>query len=244
MVKARSIWAGFFIPMAKVKPTTLVSDFVGKEGGKLSGICYSHNHYGLYVKTWKKPANPQTAYQTAVRNNYGLIVEAWQGLSNSQYQTWFDLSITQSFSNRLGESSELSAWNLFVKLNTNLLLTGGAIQLIAPVPAVFHNYSLFSFSYSSIRSVFIVTPIVGVSDSFVKYIISLSKPFSPGKHYMKENFAIFGVSRGVFNVTLASYITRFPDSPSPIGLKVFCNIIAVDTRSGLSVPRLQLNIVL
>lgn len=230
--------------MAKVKPTTLCSDFVGKEGGKLSGICYSHNHYGLYVKTWKKPTNPRTAYQTAVRHNYSLIVAAWKGLNNSQYQTWFDLSSNTSFSNRLSEPCNLSSWNLFVKFNTNLLLCGLPISLVAPIPAVFNHYSLFSFSYSSISSMFSITPIVGISDSYVKYIFSLSKPFSPGKHYMKENFAIFGVSTGVFNVSLASYILRFPTSPSPVGLKVFCNIVAIDSRSGASVPRLQLNIVL
>ena len=121
--------------MGVVKYSALVSDISGKVGGNI----FSRNGSGSYVKTFKKPINPNTTKQQTVRAQMATLVASWKSLTPAQQQLWIDIAPQYPYQNRMGESSTYTGQQLYIKLNMNLQVVGATLLTTPKVPAVFSN---------------------------------------------------------------------------------------------------------
>jgi len=114
--------------MAIMRPGPLA----GQLSGRVGGIVFSRNRGGDYVRNGPSPINPQTAYQTAVRNALGLASAGWDGLTDAQRVAWVAWAQSNPVQNRIGESIRLQGNAAFVALNSRLAYEGTAIVATPP----------------------------------------------------------------------------------------------------------------
>lgn len=96
--------------MALIKPGPMVSEARGTVGGSV----FSRNRYGLYVRKWSKPTNPNTPAQIAARSNLGNCSQLWRGLQEIDRIRWIDYAAGTPVTNKLGEVVYLSGFQWFV----------------------------------------------------------------------------------------------------------------------------------
>ncbi len=116
--------------MAITRPGSIV----GQVSGRIGGLVFSRNRGGDYVRNGPSPTNPQSSYQTAVRNALSLASAGWDTLTDSQRAAWVSWAQDHPVRNRLGESIRLQGNAAYVQLNSRLAYLGTAI-VVAP-PAV------------------------------------------------------------------------------------------------------------
>ena len=96
-----------------------VNCFVSDMRGKLGDVIYLRRNGQLLTKSYKKPHNPQTSYQTAVRNNWASLLSAWGSLTDTSRFTW-KFAATQIFiSNNTGIKFHPTAQQLYLSYNQN-----------------------------------------------------------------------------------------------------------------------------
>jgi len=86
--------------------------------GSLAGNTYARNRYGNYVRARTKPTNPNTANQVAIRASMAEITTRWsQTLTAAQRTAWNLYGTNVAMTNRLGETTNLSGFNHYIRSN-------------------------------------------------------------------------------------------------------------------------------
>lgn len=88
--------------------------------GRSKGTVFQRN--GIRRNFAMSP-NPQTPFQTIIRNYFGSFSSLWRTLTVSQQTLWRNLKMT--ITNRVGVSKNISGKEVYVRLNTNLAIIGG-----------------------------------------------------------------------------------------------------------------------
>lgn len=101
-----------------------MSAIVADASGKVGGNVFSNNRGGSYVRSWKKPTNPNTPKQAAQRGIFGTVATQWRELTEGQRQTFLANADNYPYVNRLGETKVLTGAQLYQKLNSVLLNAG------------------------------------------------------------------------------------------------------------------------
>lgn len=107
--------------MAKIKYSALVTDM----RGKLNGSVMSQNRSGSYVRNKKTPNNPQTSFQVAARSRIGILSKKWGTITQDQRSQWIAAVDDWQTTNIFGDTIKPSGQNLFIKINSNILIAGG-----------------------------------------------------------------------------------------------------------------------
>ena len=115
--------------MAIMRPGPLA----GQLSGRVGGIVFSRNRGGDYVRNGPSPVNPQSAYQSAVRNAMALASAGWDNATDDNRAAWRSWANDHPVQNRIGESIRLQGNAAFVSLNARLAYLGTAIVLTPPV---------------------------------------------------------------------------------------------------------------
>jgi len=115
--------------MAIMRPGPLA----GQLSGRVGGIVFSRNRGGDYVRNGPSPVNPQSAYQTAVRNALSLASSGWDNADDAERASWRTWAADHPVRNRIGESIRLQGNAAFVALNARLAFLGTAIVESPPV---------------------------------------------------------------------------------------------------------------
>jgi hypothetical protein len=164
----------------KIKFGAIVVDGRNKIGGHVM----SKNRAGAYMRTKVTPVNPRSIDQENTRNRLSSISTSWDGLSSSQISAWNSAVSQWSHTDIFGDIKHPSGFNLFQKLNNNILRVGGTALTTPPVkvelsflgkltcgtvaasalPLTFDLQSLGSNEKLEISA----TPVVSVGKSFVK----------------------------------------------------------------------------
>lgn len=116
--------------MAKVLFSALVSDM----RNKLNGSVFARNRGGAYLRTKVTPLNPQTAAQVAARSLLTQFAQSWRALSPAQRVAWNSAVTNWTTTDVFGSAVVPSGSQLFVRLNINVALAGGAILNTPPTP--------------------------------------------------------------------------------------------------------------
>jgi len=200
----------------KIKFGAIVTDGRNKIGGHVA----SKNKAGNYLKTKSSPANPNTAFQSAVRSNFGSLAQSWRGLTMEQRTTWINGAPSFPYTDIFGDTKQLSGFGLYMQLNSNLNSVGATLLTVCPSPASVDSVSIslleldpgtaldISFSPSPVPAghamVFSATPQLGDGRAFSKSNIRQVEVFPAT--------TITGVS------VFASYSSRFGE---PVALANF-----------------------
>jgi hypothetical protein len=104
--------------------------------GSQGGTTFSRNSYGSYIRSRVVPANPNTSAQQTVRSNMAASSAAWRSLSAAVRAVWAGFAETYSWSNALGEVGKLKPNALYCGFKDLVALSGLAVTLDQPDPAV------------------------------------------------------------------------------------------------------------
>ncbi|MBA7580373.1 hypothetical protein ES708_22264 [subsurface metagenome] len=119
--------------MAIIKLGPVVSDARGSVGGTV----FSRNAAGAYMKQRTTPTWPGKPKQINITTLLSTVIDDWKtALSTPERDAWNSLAAVTSLPNKLGEQFSPSGWNLFMKANMMLDLTGQDHITAAPVAAI------------------------------------------------------------------------------------------------------------
>lgn len=105
----------------------------GAASGSSGSQVASHNRFGQYLRARTKPVNPQTAFQSAVRNAVKDLTSRWNGtLTQAQRDAWSVYALNVPVLNRLGDSVTLTGLNMYVRSNTPRIQASMAVVDDAP----------------------------------------------------------------------------------------------------------------
>lgn len=91
----------------------------------------SHNHYGPFSRSIRKPRNPKSDAQKLQRNMLSSFAKMWQTGSIAK-DAWNATAKNIAFKNRLGHLIHLTGEALFIKMNINALIAGGTSTITTP----------------------------------------------------------------------------------------------------------------
>lgn len=90
-----------------------------QKSGSTGGTTHSRNRFGAYERSRSMPVNPNTARQVAVRNAVRSIAIAWdQTLTQVQRDAWNLYAANVAWTNKLGQATNLTGLNMFIRSNT------------------------------------------------------------------------------------------------------------------------------
>lgn len=217
--------------MAKIKWGAAVVD--GR--GKLGGHVLSKNRAGAYIRTKVTPVNPQTGYQLGVRNRFTIYSQGWRGLTQAQRDAWnaavSDFQRTDIF----GDLRNPTGFNLYQRLNNNLVNVGAAAISTPPLPAAVGEViasSLTAEDGTVSESLSLVLSGNVPADTAVK--VFATSPQSAGRSFVKAEYRQITTLDAAETTPvdlLAAYQAKY-GSTGAAGQKIFVKIEAVNTNTG------------
>lgn len=101
--------------------------------GSLAGNTAARNRFGNYMRARTVPVNPQSARQVAARNRISFLAEEWSDtLTAAQRLAWEAYAAAISWTNKLGESVNLTGFNHFIRSNAAILSVGFSVVAAGP----------------------------------------------------------------------------------------------------------------
>ena len=216
--------------MALFKPSALVAEI---RGTSTNGI-YSKNHYGAFVKGWKKPRNPPSIFNPPIRNEWRILIKKWATLTEAQRNQWRQSAKQLTWRNKLGEKYHPTGQLLFLSYSQNIFNAGGipTYNYIAPTQFQYitaPGLTPFSVGYSHIYLYFTA----GTVSSNIIYLIYATKPLSAGINYAYKYLRIITKIDGTISSPIDirdAYFTRFGTILS--NQKIFIKIQPIELSSG------------
>ena len=105
----------------------IFKSILGTISGKSGNLIFSRNKGGQYLKEYKKPTNPKTPLQTAVRQIRSQTSKAWAGLSDDIKNEWNSFAEDNPILNRLGDPIYLSGFGWYQKAGFNYVNIGESL---------------------------------------------------------------------------------------------------------------------
>lgn len=214
--------------MATLKLGALITQISGKLGGQVLGT--SRN--GSYIKTNAYSVNKGTQKQQLQQSKIGSVTTFWGNIPPSEKNNWETETANYPYVNRVGDLVEYTAYQLFLKLNTNLVLIDQPIITIAPV-FVSVLAPILDFKTLTVASMIMEYTGALVTDDIVIYATPSLSPGStnPDKHLRK----IF-TSTARTPVFQTDYINEYVKvfSAPKLGSRIFLAVKAVNFTTGNS----------
>lgn len=216
--------------MTKIKYSALVESM----SGKLNGSVMSKNKSGHYIRTKTTPSNPQTSFQTAVRNSLASIAQAWRGLTDTQRKSWNTVVDQFQRTNIFGDSFKLSGIALYSRLNRNLDTIGSTRIATPPSPEAVSFFTGLSAIVDNSATTMELTfaPAIPAGS---KVIVRASAPLSQGIYNANNKMRIIAVLDNTDTSpadVATEYQTKFGTFPA-VGQKVFFDVKHVDISTGI-----------
>lgn len=171
--------------------------------GKIGGHVASRNRGGAYFRTKVTPVNPQTSYQTTVRARLTTISQTWRTIGVEDRNTWNTAVTNFAKTDIFGDLKNPSGFNLYQRLNNNLITVGQSIMVTAPNPEGVDVVTITSIIPDE-SSQLIPMVLSGAVPSNTAVKVYATAGLSPGKSFVKNEFRLI--------TTLA------PDAATPVAL--------------------------
>jgi hypothetical protein len=220
--------------MALMKPSAIVADIRGKHGG----IVFGKNRAGNTTRNKTTPVNPRTPSQIAARALFATYSQKWRTLTQAQQNAWNAAVAGYASTNIFGDLRNPTGIQLYIKVNTNLKVSGGS-EITAPAaPKGVQVGVIGALSYTS------GTPALSLAYSanvpaLTRVIVTATAPLSAGVNFVKSQLRIIGTlapaAASPFNA-LTAYNSKF-GAVGAVGTKIFVGIQYVDQTSGIKSPR-------
>lgn len=216
----------------KAKFGAIVVDGRGKIGGHVA----SKNRAGSYFRTKVTPVNPQTDSQVEARNRLAGISSSWRGLTGAQRAAWNSSVADFAKTDIFGDLRNPTGFNLYQKLNNNLLNIGQSVILVPPAASAVDAFVSFGLTVEDATVAELVEltydPAIA-ADHSVK--VFATPPLSAGVSFVKSEYRQIDVmltaDSSPFDITV-EYVAKF-GSTGAAGQKVFVKLVQVRNDSGI-----------
>jgi hypothetical protein len=95
--------------------------------GSIAGNTFARNRNGNYVRARTKPVNPNSTAQIVMRQAVAYFTARWhEVLDSTMRNTWIAYANAVAFKNKLGETTYLSGFNMYIRYNTFRLQNGNS----------------------------------------------------------------------------------------------------------------------
>ena len=108
---------------------------VGAISGNLGGVCFANTKGSKVVKKKRIATKSRSNALSRNRGHFATIQRSWREITNDQRNAWSTYAKGKPFSNRLGTSSTLSGYQMFLKIQLNLIDELGFFSNDPPVVA-------------------------------------------------------------------------------------------------------------
>lgn len=200
----------------KIKWGALVVDGRGKLGGHVA----AQNRGGSYLRTKVTPSNPQSTFQTGVRNLFGSISAGWSDLTAEQRNAWNNAVDSWKKTNIFGDLKIPSGKALYQRLNQQAQVVGYSPLTTPPIKEEIPSSNVTEVEIDTTAETITATGIYTGMNATIQYFSS--GVVSPGTNFVKNLMRVIGNSGGMsYNPALPyqQYVARF-GQPSP-GEKIF-----------------------
>ncbi len=109
---------------------------IAQISGSIGGVTFARNTYGNYIRNRTTPTNPNTSRQQKVKAGIAFLAAAWaQTLSDAQRIAWNLYAASVVMTNRLGEPTFFSGYNMFIR--SNAIPKQAELPIYDPGPTIF-----------------------------------------------------------------------------------------------------------
>lgn len=211
--------------------------------GSHAGNTFSRNKGGSYMKKKPHGTNPGSLNQRKTRSLIAQVTQYYSfTLTDAERAAWAAFAATNHVINRLGNTTFLSAQQMFAKLNCPAFTNNGLIQNNPPAStAVGAPTSLtISADRTSGGQIFVELFATGlqVGDQVVCW---LSPTLNPGKGYVSSELRLMpGMQLPNILVNMISYwVAQFGSFPTAAGQRLFARAGIQNQVTGIKSPMLQ-----
>lgn len=222
--------------MARIKFGMMMTDARGKLGGHV----FTKARSGATVRTKVSPTNPQSVAQGVVRSRFASLSQSWSSLDEAQRLSWNALALATGKTNIFGDKYFPSGKNLFVAVNSNVLLAGGTIIVNAPSNITMPAITAFDGAIElDLGNFALLTEVAGAIPANTTAVYLASPPSSAGvynfsgKHYVFHT--ISAESDPIPTEVFASYVSKF-GSPE-LGKKISVQVFFINKSTGQTTQR-------
>jgi hypothetical protein len=201
--------------------------------GKINGFVASRNRAGAYFRTKVTPVNPQSTAQLAVRNRLGSLSQDWRGLTDVQRAAWNGVVSSFAKTDVFGDLKNPTGFNLYQRLNNNLITVGETAIDVPPVPGAVDEVGLTSITAAAGAGTIAVVLTAAVpATSAVK--VFATAPQSPGVSFVKSEYRLITVLAPSASTPVAlgtAYQAKFGSWAAD--QKLFFRFVFVDIATGI-----------
>ena len=171
----------------------------------------------LTCRTW--PTGPSTNAQVARRASLKKIAKSWQLLTNDQRLDWDRLAEGATGITVLGQKAKISGLNLYVRLNSNLVMSGGAMR--SDAPAGLDDVPLVRFGAMYVNSSSVLIEQIDEPDSDLRLIVKMSGAQIKPLEIIK--LSIEASESAIFTIPSSCRVLALTSSFSPAYEMVSCS---------------------
>ena len=214
----------------KAKFGAIVVDGRGKIGGHVA----SKNRSGSYFRTKVTPVNPSSTAQVTIRNRFSALSQGWRSLSAAQRAAWNAAVGDFSRTNIFGDLINPSGFNLYQRLNNNLVRIGESAIDTPPTPASIVDIVIGAVSMAAAAGTASLAYTVG-ADATSEIEVWATPPLSPGVSFVKSEYRL--ITQVTANTAspldfATAYVAKFGAITGAEGQKVFVKTVAISTVTG------------
>lgn len=200
--------------------------------GKIGGHVASRNRGGAYLRTKVTPVNPSTTSQLNARARLTGRSQAWRGLAQVSRDAWSAAVGLYSRTDIFGSLRNPSGFNLYQRINNNLLVVGAAVLIVPGLPAAVLTTNIVTLVATVVGQLLQLTNSAVVPAGTAVKVFATA-PQSPGVTFVKSEYrliatlpaaALAAQSLGGF------YTTKF--GAFVAGQKIFVRIEFINTLTG------------
>lgn len=200
----------------KIKWGALVVDGRGKLGGHVA----AQNRGGSYLRTKVTPSNPQTTYQTTIRNLFGSISAGWSGLTASAILAWNSAVEEWKSTNIFGDLKQPSGKALYQRLNLQAQIVGYSAVALPPAKVVLPDSNVTLVVMAITAAAITATGLYSGTGFTVETFASGT--VTPGTTFVKNLMRRIGDSAGAAYVPATAYTQYVAKFGAPVaGDKVY-----------------------
>lgn len=201
--------------------------------GKIGGHVASKNRSGSYFRTKVTPVNPRSVDQGISRSRLSTYAQAWRGLTEAQRAAWNAAVKDFSKTNIFGDLVSPTGLNLYVKLNVNLAIAGGAALTEPPAVSEVSTVFLDSISFTAAPDG-IELNILAPVPANTAMVVRMTEGFSQGISFFSNKLRVITVVAPAQASPVAltnPYVTKFGSLPAE-GLKIAAEVYFINRLTG------------
>jgi hypothetical protein len=225
----------YFAPLGILFARVQYGEMIADMRGKINGTVHSRNRAGAYMRNKVTPVNPQTSYQSAVRNRLTGRAQAWRGLTQAQRDAWNSAVSNFKKTNIFGQLRTPSGINLYNRINMNLLNINEAAITDPPLPSSVQ--ALLTLSLAAAEGVGTVTlTYTDALDADSSMVVEATEPLSAGVSFAKNQFrqiAVLVTADASPYALAPAYSAKF-GAPPIEGTKIFVRATIINETTGLN----------